>query len=437
MQDKLTGWRLRAGLGISGAVAALGQAPFDLPFLALLGLASGMALALPGHSPRQATRRGWIFASGYFALTLHWIVEPFLVDIARHGWMAPFALVLLAGGMALFWALAFGAAAWTARGITGRVLALSAAMALIEMIRAVIFTGFPWGMLATIWTETPFVGLAAFIGPYGLVATTVLAAGGLTVAVQARGQERRQGALLAASVLGLGWFGGATWLAQVPGDAGAGQPVVRVVQPNAAQHLKWRSDMIPVFWQRKLDLTGQPAPRAPDVVVWPEVTLPYQWGQGPTGDMQVAAAAGGAPVIVGAQRFAGDELRNSIGVLGPGGAPLGLYDKFHLVPFGEYFPGGALARRLGLEGLATDALGGFSPGPGPQLLDLTAQGLGRVLPLICYEAIFPRHGFSPVGRADWIVQVTNDAWFGEFAGPQQHLAQARLRAVEQGLPHLK
>jgi len=162
----------------------------------------------------------------------------------------------------------------------------------------------------------------------------------------------------------------------------------------------------------------------------------YLWGTNPDGDARIAAAAQGAVALVGAQRFDRGNLHNALGVVGPDGLPVAVHDKHHLVPFGEYFPGGQVARWLGLEGLATDYLGGFSPGPGPQLLDLRAAGLGQALPLICYEAIFPRHARTPPGgpRPDWIVQVTNDAWFGRFAGPQQHLAQARMRAVEQGLP---
>ncbi|MEV8465406.1 apolipoprotein N-acyltransferase [Fluviibacterium sp. DFM31] len=434
MRAELSGRRLWLALTLCGAAAALGQAPFGWPLVALLPLAGGLGLALPAPTPRAGFWRGWALAFGYFLATLHWIVEPFLVDIARHGWMAPFALVLLAGGMALFWGGAAAAAVWLGRGagLGHRVLALAATLPLAEMIRAVLFTGFPWGMLATFWTDTPVRMAAAWGGPYGLVALTVLAAGGLAVLLFERGAGLWRGAAGPAVLLAV-WVGGAASLQALPPVAGDG-PVVRVVQPNAPQHLKWQPDMIPVFWRRKLELTGQPGTLTPDVVVWPEVTLPYLWGSESEGNAQIARAAGGAVTLVGAQRFDGAELRNSVGVLDGEGQPLAVYDKFHLVPFGEYFPGGALAARLGLAGLATDMLGGFSSGPGPQVLDLRGQGLGRVLPLICYEAIFPRHGFAPGPRADWIVQVTNDAWFGEFAGPQQHLAQARMRAVEQGVP---
>jgi apolipoprotein N-acyltransferase len=140
-------------------------------------------------------------------------------------------------------------------------------------------------------------------------------------------------------------------------------------------------------------------------------------------------------VLVGAQRFAGLGARNTAVLLTPSGDIAQVHDKHHLVPFGEYMPGGAMAATLGLRGLAEVLGGGYSPGPGPALIDL-GGGLGRAFPMICYEAIFPGY-IRQVPRPDWMVHVTNDAWFGSFSGPYQHLAIARLRAAEQGLPVLR
>ena len=150
---------------------------------------------------------------------------------------------------------------------------------------------------------------------------------------------------------------------------------VRVIQANAAQHLKWRSDMIPVFWERRIELTSAPADRPPDIVGWPEVSLPYLAGSNREADEAIAAAAGGALVLAGAQRRSPDaRLFNSLVAIDADGEIAEIYDKHHLAPFAEYFPGGALARRLGLTGLATDALGAFTPGPGPEVLDLGRLG---------------------------------------------------------------
>ncbi len=414
-----------------GALAALGHAPVGWPVLTLAGLAGLVLVLARAPAPRAAAWSGWAAATGYFAVTLHWIVEPFLVDIARHGWMAPAALALMAGGLALFWAGAAWGAAWLApRGGAGRGIAFAATLTAAEMVRAVLFTGFPWGLVGSVWVDTPLRLLGAWVGPHGLGLVTLLIAGALAQAVT--GPHRLAWATLAAGMFAASLGAGILGLRAVPVTADG--PAIRVVQPNAAQRLKWRADMIPVFWERALALTEDGPPVA--AVVWPEVTLFYLWGTDPAADARIAAAAGGATALLGAQRFDRGNLYNSLGVLDPDGTDVALYDKHHLVPFGEYFPGGQLARWLGLEGLATDYLGGFTPGPGPRLLDLRAAGLGRALPLICYEAIFPRHARTPRGapRPDWIVQVTNDAWFGRFAGPQQHLAQARMRAVEQGLP---
>ena len=203
--------------------------------------------------------------------------------------------------------------------------------------------------------------------------------------------------------------------------------MIRLVQPDAEQRLKWRADMRDVFVGRLLDATAA-APR-PDAVVWPETALPYRLDD--SGPILERAAARGVPVLLGAQRFDGSRSRNAAVVLGPGGVPAATYDKHHLVPFGEYVPLASLLGRLGLEGIAGGGLAGFAAGPGPGTLEL--PGIGPAAILICYEAVFPAMLRTPA-RPRLIVQVTNDAWFGRNAGPAQHLAQARLRAAETGLP---
>jgi apolipoprotein N-acyltransferase len=207
-----------------------------------------------------------------------------------------------------------------------------------------------------------------------------------------------------------------------------------VVQPNVEQRLKWREDMQAAFFARQLAATR--ADPAPGVTIWPETAVPFALGYAEAQQAEISAAARGSPVILGINRFdatPGDERWfNALAALGPDGAPLAIYDKHKLVPFGEYVPFGELIGRLGGPRIATLTAIGFSAGPGPSVI--SAPGLPPFLPLICYEAIFPQAMRAPGGRAEWIVQVTNDAWFGEVAGPYQHLAQARARAIEQGLP---
>jgi apolipoprotein N-acyltransferase len=208
---------------------------------------------------------------------------------------------------------------------------------------------------------------------------------------------------------------------------------VRLIQPNAAQHLKWRSDLAPMFFDRLLKHTA--APGKPDLIVWPETSVPFLLNRPGDGLKMVAEAAHGVPVAIGIQRTEGYRAYNSLAILNADGTVGPVYDKHHLVPFGEYIPLGDLIWRLtGIERYAPSQGYGYSSGPGPQVLDLGR--LGRVLPLICYEAVFPQDLRTPT-RADWILQVTDDGWFGTLSGPYQHFAQVRLRAIEQGLPILR
>ncbi|MFD0978964.1 apolipoprotein N-acyltransferase [Tropicimonas aquimaris] len=429
VESRRSGIALCLGLG---ALAAVGQAPLGWAWISLAAFAVSLCLLSVPSRWRVAAWRGWAFGTGYFAASLFWIVEPFLVDVARHGWMAPFALFFMAGGLALFWALAIGLAARLGAGQRGRaawaVLALTAA----EGLRSVIFTGFPWALVGHIWIGWPQMQFAAIAGAHGLTLLTLVAAA-MPVLFGAR--RALVGALAGIALLALPGVYGKLRVPAGPAELREPPATVRLVQPNAAQHLKWSAEMVPVFFERLIDLTeAEPldgAPR-PDVVIWPETALPYLLHNAQSAFDRTATAAAGAMTIMGVQRQ--DQLGrwfNSLAVVGADGQMQALYDKHHLVPFGEYVPFSDLLGRLGIYGLAAN-LGGYASGPGPQILDLGA--MGQVLPLICYEAIFPNDIARAPGRADWIVQITNDAWFGRVSGPYQHLALARLRAVEQGVP---
>ncbi|MCU0855879.1 MAG: apolipoprotein N-acyltransferase, partial [Rhodobacteraceae bacterium] len=211
-----------------------------------------------------------------------------------------------------------------------------------------------------------------------------------------------------------------------------GRPIVRLVQPNAPQSEKWDPDRIVEFYRRQLDFTAAPADPAPDLVVWPESAIAWPLDVAEPIMGEIAAAANGTPVVLGLNRREDGRWFNSLVVVDDAGNVSQLYDKHHLVPFGEYIPFGHLTRLMGLRSFAARDGYGYSPGPGPRLLDL--PGIGPTLPLICYEAIFPQGIRAAPARPDLLLQITNDAWFGEISGPYQHLAQARVRAVEQGLP---
>lgn len=408
---------------------ALGQAPFSLWWLAALGVLGVFPLYGRMASPLKAALLGWVIGSVYFAGSLYWILSPFQVDAARHGWMAPFALVFLATGLALLWAAGFAWAKW-AGGVraTGLILALGWGAA--EMLRGYLFTGLPWGLVGYIWIDTPVAQLSSLIGPYGLTLLTFVVFGA-AFGLVGRQKWGALGLVSFAAVLGIAY--GFSQMSQgivVKQDA----PIIRLVQTNAAQHEKWQPEMISVFWERNLALTAQVSDRPPDLIVWPETAVPYLQEQAGRAFEVMVQASGGVPIITGIQRQDSTGFFNSMVVLDPQGRVSQTYDKSHLVPFGEYIPGGAWAKKFGLSGLAEQLGGGYRAGPGNQLLDL--GDLGRALPLICYEAVFPRDVHA-MARPDWILHITNDAWFGERAGPYQHLTQARMRAIEQGLPVIR
>ncbi|HEX9857639.1 MAG TPA: apolipoprotein N-acyltransferase, partial [Paracoccaceae bacterium] len=410
------GWpRIAAGFGL-GVLLAGGQAPFDLWFIALPALAGVVWLVAGAGSPRAAAWIALFAGAGHFAAALSWIVEPFLIDVARHGWMAPFAVLFMSFGLALFWAVAAGIAAFAATPAR-RALAFALTLCLAELARGTVLTGFPWALPGHIWVVTPLAQLAALIGPNGLMLMTALAAA-LPVAFGYRGLAAS--AALLAAVAGFG-----VWRLAGPDPAPARAVTLRLVQPNAEQHLKWDPAQARILFERQLAFTAA-LPR-PDLTIWPETAVPYLLNGSPGALEAIAAAADDAPVAFGIQRTEGWRGFNSMVVTGAGGAVTALYDKHHLVPFGEYIPFGDLAADLfGLTAFAAQEGNGYSAGAAAMLLDLGPE-LGRVLPLICYEAVFPQDLRAAPGRADWILQITNDAWFGTLTGPYQHLAQARLR----------
>ena len=400
-------------LALLGAIAALGQAPWGWPLVTMLGLV--LIFALPITPWKSMALNGWSFGAGYFAIALHWITQPFMVDAARDGWMAPFALILMATGLALFWGGAFG----LARALGGGKLALVTCWTGAEVARSLLFTGFPWALIGHIWIDTPLAQLAAFVGPHGLTMLTLGAA-----------------AMLAASRV---WpvaplvLAGIGWITLDPGPAPASDPaapLIRLVQPNIPQQDKWKPDLVPLHFQRLLDLTA--AGPIPDLVIWPETAIPWILDQAQGVLESSADAAHGAPLIMGVQRRADGRYYNSLALLDRVGAVSGVYDKSHLAPFGEYMPLGEVMAQFGIHGLASSEGGGFSSGAGLKLIEV--PGIGPVLPLICYEGIFAEEVNAVPGRARLMVLITNDAWFGTDAGPYQHFALARLRAIEQALP---
>lgn len=429
----LSGWRDLAISFGTGIAIALGQAPMSAFWVAVPAIGFAIFLGLYAATPRHAARRGMMITTGYAALTFIWIVEPFLVDITTHGWMAPIALFFMATGVGLFGALAFFLARRIApAGSWALVLALATFWTATEMLRSYALTGFPWGLTSYIWIDTPVYQLAYIIGPHGLTLLTTLLAGGIAHAIH----EKRFVPILAGISLGF-----AIWIIGVQSlnrgmviDAPTG-PIVRLIQPNADQDQKWDPEMMPVFYNRQLSLTAQEAENPLDLIIWPEVAVPFLLSDPSAPLWEISGAADDIPVVIGAQRFEDTSAFNSLAVLGAAGEIQHIYDKHHLVPFGEYLPLGSVLNKIGLRALAAQFGNAYSAGPGSRVLDLGT--LGKVMPLICYEAIFPHELRRVPIRPNWMLMITNDAWFGKKSGPFQHLAQARARAIEFGLPMVR
>ncbi|AGT08192.1 apolipoprotein N-acyltransferase [Paracoccus aminophilus] len=424
-------------LGVAGA---FGQAPWGLWPLAVLGLA-GITWRV-GHAatPRIASFRALTAGFGYFALAMSWIVEPFLVEPEIYGWMAPFALFFMALGGALFWAVPSWLAARLTSGWRARGVAFAAVIVLSDWCRGWLFTGLPWALTGHIWIDTPAAQTAALFGSTGLSALTMLAAA-LPVALW-RGKARApagavRGTILSALLIASAWFYGTTRLAApLPPDR---PEVLRLVQPNAEQRLKWDPYWSQVFFQRLVDLSAGPTAdgSAPAAVIWPETAVNFLLEDAGSAPADLTRLAN-APVLLGIQRREDERYFNSFVEFRRDGQIGQTYDKFHLVPFGEYTPWGDALSRLGISAFAARYGNGYTPGVGPRTLHGLGDGLPPVQVLICYEAIFSRHVIrSGPERPEWLLQITNDAWFGTVSGPWQHLAQTRLRAIESGLPMIR
>ncbi|MBI1209211.1 MAG: apolipoprotein N-acyltransferase [Azospirillum sp.] len=439
----LTGWRRWGVAFLLGALATLALPPACL-VPALLVAMPGLLWLLDGAGgSRSALAIGWWFGFGFFFCGLYWISFAMLTDIARFWWLMPFAMAGLPAALALFTALAVLALYRLHLGGLARCFAFAALWAAAEWLRGHILTGFPWNLLGYVWVDCPPVlQAAAVVGVYGLSLVTIVVAS-LPAALADRDEPAPRA--LAALVAGLVLLAGIAAAGAVRLSAADSATVpgvrLRLVQADIAQSQKWQPEQRDAILQRYLGLSAGPPSGGgawPTVVIWPETAVPFFLDQDRPHRLKIADnAPGGALTVTGVPRAAplgADRWRfwNSLVAIDGKGAVVGLYDKAHLVPFGEYIPGHDwLLAWLPFASIA-GGMAGFAAGPGPATLDL--PGLPPVSPLICYEAIFPGAVVDPARRPRWLLNLTNDAWYGHTAGPHQHFAMTRVRAVEEGLP---
>lgn len=443
VRSRLDGRWVRIALALlAGAMAALAHPPFGaLP--GLLGYPLLMILSERSATTRGGFWMGWLAGFAYFLISCWWVAEAFFVN-PEQIWMAPFAASLLPAGLGLFWATATALyRRFAPVGVT-RVLLFAALFCLLEWLRGHVLTGFPWNPTGASWKAgSAGSQFASVVGVYGLSFITVAgvsALGPLATAGPRRGRIIAAGAGALAIVALLGF--GVARLSEARLELT--DTVVRIVQADVDQESKWTPEAYRGIVDRYIALTRSPAAVRPDLIVWPEGALPASANQVfAPGSADAAAIAEavqpGQSLILGLGRGAvapeGERYFNSLFVLsdrgGDGLTVSAVYDKYRLVPFGEFLPLGNWLTPLGLRALTHMPLD-FSAGPVPA--PIAIPGAPDVQPLICYESLYP--GFTPggAGRPQWIVNISNDAWFGRTSGPLQHLNLASYRAVETGLP---
>jgi apolipoprotein N-acyltransferase len=424
----LRGWRADLVAFLAGALSALALPPlFGLPAL-LIGIPVLLCLIEGARGPAVAARRGWWFGFGLYVVGLYWITEAILFEAAAFWWLVPLAVPGLAAVVSLLYVAIPAAVTWYARPGWSMAMTLAGSWVLADIARQFVATGFPWNPLGSVWAFPGRLGdimiqPASLVGVDGLTLATIMLA-----STPILGWACRAGGLGALAL----WVGFGIVRLDQPAPPGPDLTVL-LIQGNVAQGQKWDQALLVSIFRRYLDLTRTAVARAdghPAVIVWPETAFPGLLQTDPQARALIAQAAKGNVSLIGSVRFdTGDHPRNSLFAVGADGAIEAIYDKWHLVPFGEYQPFWVPAALQFIPG------GGFAAGPGPRTLRV--PGLPPVGPLICYEAIFTHQVIDESDRPAWMVNVTNDAWFGNSSGPRQHLAAARMRAVEEGLPLMR
>jgi apolipoprotein N-acyltransferase len=426
---------------IAGAVSAFAFEPVGWWPLLPVAFAALCELLDRNKSFARSLALGWAFGFGQFAVGLNWIATAFTYQSSMPPWLGWVAVILLSIYLAIYPMIATAVAWWFGRDDrVVLVTTLGGAWAITEWLRSIVFTGFPWNPAAAALAPTPLIGVTPLIGTYGMSGLVVLLGGAVWL-------EYYRKWLPLVVILGVTVF---LWV--LPSSAVPPDPLtirnVRIVQPNISQADKWTPGLDELAAQSLATLSGPPTGE-PRLLLWPEVAIPDPLEDQRTNGqplakfqrMRAATLLGpgdllltGGLAVQSRDGVKVDGATNSVFVIGPGGRILGRYDKSHLTPYGEYLPMRPFFSALGLSRLAPGDFD-FTPGPGPRTIDLGGEW-GKVGFDVCYEIIFSGHVVDESNRPGFIFNPSNDAWFGSW-GPPQHLAQARLRAAEEGLPVLR
>ncbi|MEE8438636.1 MAG: apolipoprotein N-acyltransferase, partial [Micropepsaceae bacterium] len=358
---------------------------------------------------------------------------PFLVNPEAHAWLMPLAIVLLPAGLALFFALAGALCARFWRPGPQRIFLFAASFALVEWLRGHVLTGFPWNIPGYGWgASTALLQSTSVFGVYGLSFLTLLLGASLLLLFSSKRHRWLPFGMIGFFILV--WLNGTARLIYATDETVPGVQL-RIVQPATLQSEKYLPEFRTRNWERLTALTQAPADITPTHIIWPEAAPPFPLAEQKFALREIASILGSERVLLtGAVRRSDENgltnLYNSFYMLGEGAQILATYDKFHLVPFGEYLPFERTLNSWGITQIG-GGVSGFSEGPGPQTFGV--PGAPPMSPLICYEILFPGAVISET-RPGWLVNITDDSWFGPNAGPSQHLLIARVRAIEEGLP---
>jgi apolipoprotein N-acyltransferase len=428
---------------LAGIVAALGFQPMGLWPLTLIACA--FLIRSVGAAPRMrsALARGWWFGVGHFTIGLNWIATAFTFQSNMPAWLGWVAVVLLSLYLAIYPAMAAGLGwRYGRKGSMRLSLVLAAGWIVTEYLRATMFTGFAWNPLGVVLLPTFFSRTAVLVGTYGLSGLLWILAGALLLLFD---RDWKRAAAIAAPVIVAGLF---FLLLAGPPPPPTTTPL-RIVQPNLGQEEKWREgyDEEALAALRRLSQQGK---RRPGLLLWPEAAItrplqnqlvyPYYKREAATVRRQVGSVLGAGDLLLAGgitwRSTSGTDVTsgtNSIFAMDRSGRILARYDKSHLVPYGEYLPMRPILSAIGLSRLAPGDID-FDAGPGPRTVDLPL--VGKVGFQLCYEIVFSGEVVDPANRPNFLFNPSNDAWFGRW-GPPQHMAQARMRALEEGLPVLR
>jgi len=446
------GWKRAVIALVAGALSALAMAPFNawpvlfatFPIMVWLidGAGAGRWRGVPA-----AAMAGWWFGLGYFVPGLYWIGYAFLVDASTFAWLLPFAVLGLPAYLALFTAFGFALARLIWTRDASRLIALAASLTVSEWLRGHVLTGFPWNAFGYALTEPlALAQTASLIGLWGLTFLSVAIFASPAVLIDGSSRGRRPWIAPAAALLLLAAMGifGAVRLALQP-TATVANVKLRIMQPNLQQDVRFNYAAKAEVMQKYLALSDRASGpqstgvRDASILIWPESAFPFFLTREADAMAQIADLLPKGTILITGSVRAPDlppgvrvtRAYNSIYAIDHDGSVLSIYDKLHLVPFGEYLPFQDWMERLGFEQL-TKLPGGFIAGSRRRTMEI--PNAPRALPLICYEAVFPGNVAERDDRPGWVINLTNDGWFGISTGPYQHLQQARLRAIEEGLP---